>query len=70
MIGDVAERYLKEKGKPIYKKDLEEFLCSQLIISQDSINIILFGYENEDRFVKFRSGNIGLKEWLKRNEIS
>jgi hypothetical protein len=62
-IGDIAEKYLNEQKKPIIKLELEQFLCSELIISQDSIKAVLFNYENEDRFVKLRSGKIGLKKW-------
>ena len=71
-IGDVAEQYLKERGQPIGGSELKEFLSRELFISYDSIYTILFTYYNENRFVRLKSGKIGLKEWhpSNRSEIS
>ncbi len=61
-IGDVAEKLLKEKNKPMYRIELIEILSRELYISQDSINTVLFNYEPEKRFVKMNNSTIGLKE--------
>lgn len=63
-IGDVTEQLLRERNKPIDRKELTEILTRELYISQDSINTILFHYENENRFVRMKKSTIGLKEWL------
>lgn len=65
-IGDVTERYLKEKGKPIYRNELVDFLCYELIISKDSINYVLFKYEHENRFIKLENNKIGLTTWREK----
>lgn len=63
-IGDVAEQKIREKKSPIDRRELEEFLCRELYISQDSISVVLFNYELEDRFKKLNNDKITLKEWL------
>lgn len=62
-IGDVAEQLLKETGQPIHIKDLENFICNQLNVSKDSIRVVLFSYENEDRFIMSRDSFVKLKRW-------
>jgi hypothetical protein len=62
-IGDVTEKLLKERNKPINRGELTEILSRELYISQDSINTVLFNYEPEKRFIKMRNNCIGLKEW-------
>jgi hypothetical protein len=64
-IGDVAESILQEKKGPIPKRELEEILCRELYISKDSISVVLFGYELEDRFVKTKDDTVSLKKWNK-----
>lgn len=64
-IGDVAESILQEKNGPMPKRELEEILCRELYISKDSINVVLFGYELEDRFVKTKNDTVSLKKWNK-----
>lgn len=49
-IGDVAEKKLKENGGCLNWFELKDFLSRELIISEDSVNTVLFFYENEDRF--------------------
>lgn len=61
-IGDVAEKYLKLKNCPVHLKELEEFLCSELIISQDSIREVLFNYDMEKRFERLKNGMVVLKD--------
>lgn len=64
-IGDVAESVLEEKKVPISKRELEEILCRELYISKDSIHVVLFGYELEDRFIKTKNDTVSLKKWNK-----
>ena len=68
-IGDVSEKYLKDNNCPVYQKELEEFICSELIVSQDSIREVLFNYLPEKRFVRIKGGMVGLKEWQNNNLI-
>ena len=62
-IGDVTERLLKERNKPIDRKELEDILCRELYISQSSIREVLFHYAHENRFVKLKNDTVALKEW-------
>lgn len=62
-IGDVAEQILRNRKKPIPMQELENLICSELIVSKDSIGVILFNYANENRFIKYRNGNVTLAEW-------
>ncbi len=40
-IGDVTEQLLRERKEPIDRKELEDILCRELYISQDSIREVL-----------------------------
>lgn len=62
-IGDVAEEYLNKVKEPVSMRELEEFICKELIVSQESIREVLLHYEAENRFVKHRNGKIGLSKW-------
>lgn len=62
-IGDVAEEYLKKRNEPLSMRDLEEFICRELIVSQESIREVLFHYAAENRFIKHRNGKVGLRKW-------
>lgn len=62
-IGDIAEHYLLDKGKPVEYKELAEFLRKELNINGNSINTLLFHYEREERFVKLDNKKVGLKIW-------
>ena len=64
-IGDVTEKIIKERNKPIGRRELVEILCRELYISQDSISTVLFNYTPEQRFVKMKNDTIGLREWNK-----
>ncbi len=63
-IGDVAEQCLRENKGPISWIKLKDFLSRELIISQDSVNTVLFFYENENRFI-LKGEKVYLKKWLK-----
>jgi len=63
-IGDVAEKLLKERNRPMDKRELIQILSRELYVSKDSINTVLFNYELEKRFVKMKNNTVGLKEWL------
>lgn len=62
-IGDVAEQMLIDTGNPIHIKDLENIICNELIVSKDSIRVVLFSYENEDRFIFGKDGYVKLRQW-------
>lgn len=57
-IGDVTEKLLRERNKPIEQKELENILCRELYISQDSIINVLVRYENEQRFTLLKNNMI------------
>lgn len=62
-IGDVTETILRERNKPIHITELEDVLCRELYISQDSIRTVLFNYDIEHRFVKNKNNYVALQEW-------
>jgi hypothetical protein len=65
-IGDVTAEILTKRNCPIPRRELEEILCRELYISKDSIKEVLFHYEFEDRFVKFKNDTIALKSWYNK----
>jgi hypothetical protein len=67
-IGDVAEQIIKEKNQPIDRRELINTLCRELYVSQDSVSTVLFFYEPEKRFIKWKNDKVGLHEWLIKNE--
>jgi hypothetical protein len=62
-IGDISHQYLIKKNRRVRFKELEKFVCSQLICSKDSIPEVLFRYNGESRFIKYNNGYVGLKIW-------
>lgn len=62
-IGDVAAQILEERESPIPRHELEDILCRELYISKDSINVVLFGYDMENRFSRTKNDTVSLKEW-------
>ena len=65
-IGDVAEQLLRERNGPIPWIELRDFLARELVISEDSINTVLFFYEGESRFVH-KGPKVHLAEWENTN---
>ncbi len=65
-IGDVANQILILRKEPIYLHELENLICDELIISKDSIREILFNYNNENRFERYRNGYVKLKGWKRQ----
>lgn len=64
-IGDVAEQILIHRNAGIELQELENLICNELVVSKDSISVVLFNYNNENRFYRDRSGYVKLKKWLK-----
>lgn len=64
-IGDVTEQLLLERNGPIPWIELKDFLARELVISEDSINTVLFFYEGESRFVH-KGSNVYLQEWVNK----
>ena len=62
-IGNVAERYLLEKGQPVPLAEVEKFINKELIISKYSIRMVLFKYKHEERFKLDSKNLVSLKEW-------
>lgn len=68
-IGDVTEKILLEKGRGIDYYHLVELLKKELIVSEDSIDTILFSYDLKKRFIK-NSGRVYLRKWSGRGQLS
>jgi len=64
-IGDVAEQLLIKSNVPIKLQELENLICKELVVSKDSISVVLFSYNNENRFIRDRSGYVKLKKCQK-----
>ena len=68
-IGNVAEKYLRERAMPVSLSDLERFINKELIISKYSIRMVLFKYKHEDRFILDKNNMVSLKEWQENNNV-